>query len=235
MCCVKQVTIHDGSGIHGPVSKLKAPDFFACVDLKCMQISIASTADQNSLSVDRRNHGNATIGIGWTDASGTPPNHLTGGLVERDKPDTSTTMGTPVGTDHADDHKVTFDDRTGNATTIASDAPELFSHRLLPFDLAGFTIKTKQQSLRSMGVDISGLWVANRHGPTKPNTHNRRKEDAKAMLPDHIASSCIHANDAFLFVGVFTDSANGINLVVHHDGSRTATYILFHPQHVVDV
>ena len=55
------------------------------------------------------------------------------------------------------------------------------------------------------------------------------------MFPNKITSFGVHTDDAFLFINAFSDPANDINLVVHHNRSRAATHIGFLPKDIFSV
>ena len=86
-----------------------------------------------------------------------------------------------------------------------------------------------------MCINVSRLWIAEGNRPAQTNADDRRKEDAKPMFPDNVTGFSVHTNNTFLLVGTFTDLANDIDLVVHHNRSGPATDIVLLPKNVVEI
>ena len=86
-----------------------------------------------------------------------------------------------------------------------------------------------------MSVNIPCFWVTEWNGPTKPDTHNWCKENAKTMFPDNVTSFGIHTDDTFLFMRLFSDPTNNIDLVVHDNRSGTTAHIGFLPKNIFNI
>ena len=94
---------------------------------------------------------------------------------------------------------------------------QFFSDRAFPEELA-VTAQGDDLSAAAQRVDVAGLRVGRRGGPSDPVRRHVTLEDVELVFPDHLAGVGIERHDAFLEIRAAAGRVLHVHAVAHHDG-----------------
>src|SRR5262249_6595286 len=150
---VNEIALYHRGGVDRAGAEDVAPDLLTGTDLEGVDAAVAAATDEQPLAGDLGDHGSRIISVLGRQTGLAPPADVAGALVKGHEAIGAAGVFAPAGVEHAHNHQVPIDDRTGDAAAVARDAAVLLGERMLPQDLAVF-VEAEEEALHAVGVDV---------------------------------------------------------------------------------